>query len=209
MFAKKHDLTSDTFAGIGAIALAGVAYLGASEVGGNGFIAAFVAGLCFGHVVKGRCKFVYEFTESEGQMLSWGAFLLLGMAMVPEALEALTWPMLALILISLFIVRPAAIWISLLGTDSSPTTRIFFGWFGPRGLATALFALLVVEKIDHQYGEPILAIAINAVWISALLHGLSAMPGAKWYARRIARMGDCPETQPVETSAKPLNTNAD
>lgn len=209
MFAKRHELTSDTFEGIGAIALAGVAYLGASEVDGNGFIAAFVAGLCFGHVVKGRCKFVYEFTESEGQMLSWGAFLLLGMAMVPEALDALTWPMLALILISLFIVRPAAIWISLLGTDSSPTTRIFFGWFGPRGLATALFALLVVEQIDHQYGEPILAIAINAVWISALLHGLTAMPGAKWYAGRIARMGDCPETQPIETSAKPLNTKAD
>lgn len=206
MFAKRHDLTSDTFEGIGAIALAGAAYLGASEVGGNGFIAAFVAGLCFGHVVKGRCKFVYEFTESEGQILSWGAFLLLGMAMVPQALQALTWPMLALILISLFIVRPAAIWISLLGTDASPTTRIFFGWFGPRGLATALFALLIVEQIDHQYAEPILTIAINAVWISALLHGLSAMPGAKWYAGRVARMGDCAETEPVEVSAKPLPT---
>lgn len=206
MFAKRHDLTSDTFEGIGAIALAGAAYLGASEVGGNGFIAAFVAGLCFGHVVKGRCKFVYEFTESEGQMLSWGAFLLLGLAMVPQALHALTWPMLALILISLFIVRPAAIWISLLGTDASPTTRVFFGWFGPRGLATALFALLIVEQIDHQYAEPILAIAINAVWISAVLHGLSAMPGAKWYAGRVARMGDCAETEPVEISAKPIPT---
>lgn len=209
MFAKKHDLTSDTFEGIGAIALAGAAYLGATEVGGNGFISAFVAGLCFGHVVKGRCKFVYEFTEGEGQMLSWGAFLLLGMAMVPAALNALTWPMLALILTSLFIVRPAAIWISLLGSDAAPTTRIFFGWFGPRGLATALFALLVVEKIDHQYADPILAIAINAVWISALLHGLSAMPGAKWYAARVARMGDCAEIQPIETSAKPLNTHAE
>ena len=72
LFAKRHDRTSDTFEGIGTIALAGVVYLGASEVGGNGFIAAFVAGLCFGHVVKGRYKFIYEFTESEGQMLSWG-----------------------------------------------------------------------------------------------------------------------------------------
>jgi len=209
MFTKKRDLTSDTFEGIGAIALAGAAYLGASEVGGNGFIAAFIAGLCFGHVVKGRCKFVYEFTESEGQMLSWGAFLLLGMAMVPEALHALTWPMLGLILTSLFIVRPAAIWLSLLGSDASQTTRIFFGWFGPRGLATALFALLVVEQIDHRYAEPILAIAINTVWVSALLHGVSAMPGARWYAGRIARMGDCAETQPITASAKPLMTKGD
>lgn len=209
MFAKKHDLTSDTFEGIGAIALAGAAYLGASQIGGNGFIAAFVAGLSFGHIVKGRCKFVYEFTESEGQMLSWGAFLLLGLAMVPEALHALTWPMLALILISLFIVRPAAIVISLIGSDASPTTRLFFGWFGPRGLATALFALLVVEQIDHQYAEPILAVAINAVWISALLHGLSAVPGANWYAARIQRMGDCAETMPIETSAKPVPSGTD
>ena len=209
MYAKRHDLTSDTFEGVGAIALAGAAYLGATEIGGNGFISAFVAGLCFGHIVKGRCKFVFEFTESEGQMLSWGAFLLLGLAMVPSALDALTWPMLALILISLFIVRPAAIWISLIGTDASPTSRLFFGWFGPRGLATALFALLVVEQIEHQYAEPILAIAINAVWISALLHGLSAVPGAGWYAGRVARMGDCAETEPLKTTAKPLVNHTD
>ena len=70
--AKKHKYTSETFEGIGALALAGVAYLGAIEVGGNGFISAFVAGLCFGHVVMGQCQFVYEFTESEGSLLTWG-----------------------------------------------------------------------------------------------------------------------------------------
>lgn len=208
MYAKRHDLTADTFEGIGAIALAGGAYLGATLVDGNGFIAAFVAGLCFGHVVKGQCKFVYEFTESEGQMLSWGAFFLLGIAMVPEALGHLTWQMAALILVSLFVVRPLAISISLIGTDASATSRAFFGWFGPRGLATALFALLIVEEIDHTLSEPILAIAINAVWISAVLHGLSAVPGAKWYAGRVAKMGDCPETMPVDSSAKPLITKS-
>lgn len=126
--------------------------------------------------------------------------------MVPEAVDALSWPVAAIVLISLFVVRPVAIWISLIGTDASPTTRLFFGWFGPRGLATALFALLIVEKIDHQFAEPILAIAINAVWISALLHGLSAVPGAKWYAQRIRKIGDCAETEPVDASAKPLVT---
>lgn len=206
MYAKKRDLTADTFEGIGAIALAGAAYLGATLVDGNGFIAAFVAGLCFGHIVKGRCKFVFEFTESEGQMLSWAAFGLVGLAMVPEALNHLTREMALLILLSLFIVRPLAIWLSLIGTDASATSKLFFGWFGPRGLATALFALLIVEEIDHTLSEPVLAIAINAVWISALLHGLSAVPGAKWYAARIARMGDCPETMAVTASAKPLAT---
>ena len=204
--AKERNLTSDTFEGIGAIALAATAYLGANAIGGNGFISAFVAGLCFGNVVKGGCKFVYEFTESEGLLLTWGAFFLLGLALMPEALNQLTWSTLAIILISLFVVRPFAIWLSLAGTDASATTRLFFGWFGPRGLATALFALLIVQKIDHDLAEPILAIAVNTVWISALLHGLSASPGAKWYAARIKKLGDCPETKPIKSSAKPLIT---
>ena len=101
LLAHKHELTSDTFEGIGALALAGTAYLGASQIGGNGFIAAFVAGLCFGNVVKGHCKFIYEFTESEGQFLSWSAFFLLGAVLVPEAFAHLTVPSLALILASL------------------------------------------------------------------------------------------------------------
>jgi NhaP-type Na+/H+ or K+/H+ antiporter len=206
IWAKKHALTADIYEGVGAIALAGASYLAASAVGGNGFIAAFVAGLCFGHVVQGRCKFVYEFTESEGLLLTWSAFFLLGLALLPEALHDLSWPAVAVILTSLFVVRPVAIWISLMGTDASPITRLFFGWFGPRGLATALFALLVVPEIDHELAEPILALAINAVWISALLHGLTALPGAKWYAVHVEAMGDCAEMKPIESSAKPLIT---
>lgn len=204
--AKALELTSETYEGIGAIALAGAAYLGAVAIGGNGFIAAFVAGLAFGNVVKGQCRFIYEFTESEGQMLSWAAFLLIGLVLVPEAVHNLTGEILALILISLLVVRPLAIWLSLLGTDASPATRLFFGWFGPRGLATALFALLVVKQIDPTLGEQVLTIAINAVWISALAHGLTALPGAKWYAARISAKGECPETIAITPSAKPLVT---
>lgn len=204
--AKKHMTTSDTFEGVGAIALAGGTYLAATLIDGNGFIAAFVAGLCFGNVVKGRCRFVYEFTESEGQLLTWGAFFLLGLALVPEAVRHLDAAVLAIILLSLFVVRPLAIWISLTGTDASAITRLFFGWFGPRGLATALFALLVVSKIDPEIAEPVLLLAVNAVWISALLHGLSAAPGARWYAARVRAMDECAEMEPVEASAKPLKT---
>lgn len=204
--AKAHSTTADSYEGIAALGLAGTAFLGAGLIGGNGLISAFVAGLAFGHVVQGRCKFVYEFTEGEGQILSWTAFFLLGAALVPQAVANLTAPMLGLILISLFVVRPLAIWISLTGTDAAPMTRLFFGWFGPRGLATALFALLVVEQIDHDVGKAVLDIAVNAVWISALLHGLSAAAGARWYARRVAAMGPCAETQTVENSAMPLIT---
>ena len=124
--AQKRDLTAEAFEGIGAVALAVSAYLLAAQVGGNGFIAAFVGGLCFGNVLKGRCKFVYEFTEIEGQLLTWGAFFLLGAALLPEALNHLTLEVLGLILVSLFIVRPIAIWLSLMGSEASAATRLFF-----------------------------------------------------------------------------------
>lgn len=193
VFCNSRGYTSAIYEGVGALALAGSAYLFADVIGGNGFIAAFVAGLAFGAIAKGGCKFIYEFAESDGQMLIWAAFLLIGLALLPDALANLTLPIFLLILVSLFIVRPLAVWISLIGTHATPLTRIFFGWFGPRGLATALFALLIVEEFGGEYADPIMTIAINAVWISALLHGLSATPAAKYYARKIAEIGECEE----------------
>lgn len=201
IWAKQTGWTSDTYEGIAALAIAGVSYMAATEIGGNGFIAAFTAGLAFGAVVRGRCAFVYEFTESEGQLLSWASFFLMGLVLVPEALAHLTWQMAVMILISLFVVRPLAIWLSLIGTDAQPITRLFFGWFGPRGLATALFALLVVEKLDPEFGHTVLMIAVNAVWISALLHGVTAAPGAAWYARRMQAAGQSAETTPHHDDA--------
>ncbi|GAB2184414.1 cation:proton antiporter domain-containing protein [Roseibium sp. LAB1] len=184
--AKRRGMTTDTIEGIGAIAMACGAYLAAGEIGGNGFISAFVAGLFFGNVIKGQCAFIYEFTESEGQMLSWGAFFLIGLALVPEAITHLDAGSLALILVSLFVVRPLAVWLSLAGTDAAPLTKLFFGWFGPRGLATALFALLIVDQIDHEIGQQLLNLAVNAVWISAVLHGVTAVPFAKWYGAHMS-----------------------
>ncbi|MEM7731247.1 MAG: cation:proton antiporter [Pseudomonadota bacterium] len=189
LWAKRHGTTADVYEGVGALGLAASAYLAATTVGGNGFIAAFAAGLGFGAIVKDQCTFVFEFTESEGQLLSWAAFFLLGCALVPEAVGHLTPSVLALILVSLFIVRPLAIWLSLIGTDANTPTRLFFGWFGPRGLATALFALLAVEELDHEVGEQVLYCAVNTVWISALLHGVTAAPGARVYARIIGKQG--------------------
>ena len=181
------NLTSPEFEGIAAIAIAIAAYLVAHMVDGNGFIAAFCAGLAFGHVAKSRVKHVSEFVESEGQLLIWSSFLLIGLVLLPEALEAFNLQIGLLIGISIFIVRPLAIWLSLIGTDAPPLTRLFLGWFGPRGLATALFALLVVGDINQTYAEPVLMIAINAVWISALLHGMSAAPAAKWFGNKRAK----------------------
>nr|WP_108263565.1 cation:proton antiporter [Mangrovicoccus ximenensis] len=181
--ATARHSTTEAFEGIATLAMAVACYVLADLIGGNGFIAAFTGGLVFGHVVSARSDFIYEFAEGEGQLLAWAAFLLIGLGLMPEAVAFLDWRMLAVILLSLFVVRPLAIWLSLAGTDADAGTRIFFGWFGPRGLATALFALLVVPDIDPLQAVPILHLAVNAVWISALLHGVTAAPGARAFAR--------------------------
>jgi NhaP-type Na+/H+ or K+/H+ antiporter len=160
----------------------------ASLLGGNGFISAFVAGLAFGNIVKGHCRFIYQFTESEGQILIWSSFVIIGLGLLPSAIEHLSLPVVGYILVSIFIVRPLAIYLSLLGTKSKTLTRLFMGFFGPRGLATALFALIISKDILGEYGHSIIIVAINAVWISTLIHGIAAAPMAEWYGTKIKKL---------------------
>ena len=192
-FATDRKLSNDAFEGIAVLALAGLAYLVAIEIGGNGFISAFIGGLAFGAVMKGRCKFVYEFMETEGQLLVLGTFLLLGASIAPLALARVETTWIVLIVVSLFIVRPVAIWLSLWRSDAPPLAKGFMGWFGPRGLATALFALLVVGQLPGmQHGQDILSISVLVVLASALLHGITAAPGARWLSRKLPSDGDPP-----------------
>ncbi len=189
LMAQNRALTSPLYEGIATLSLAAAAYFAATAAGGNGFIAAFAAGVGFACIVRDRCQFVFDFTESEGQLLSWSAFFVIGALLVPEAVASLDIPMAAAIALSLSVVRPLAIWISLIGSDASPSSRLFIGWFGPRGLATALFALLVAEQLAPELGEFVLHVAINTVWISALLHGVTAVPLAKAFAAQISGRG--------------------
>jgi NhaP-type Na+/H+ or K+/H+ antiporter len=173
--------------GIAVLAVAAIAYLGADAAGGNGFLAAFVGGLAFGARMGGRCHFAGEFLEGEGQLLVLASFLLIGLALLPDALAAVGPADIALILVSLLVVRPLAVWLALVGTDAPPLTRLFLGWFGPRGLATALFALLVIDFAELDHGEELLDLAVVAVAISALLHGATAAPAARRFGARLRR----------------------
>ena len=177
--------STESFEGLGVLALAALSFFAAETIHGNGFIAAFVAGLAFGYVMRGRCRFVFEFMEAEGQALILLTFLLVGGSLLPGAISTIGLTGWILILISLFLVRPVATWVSLIATDATSLTRGFMGWFGPRGLATVLFALLVVADLGElARGEEILAIAVVAVGTSALLHGMTAAPGARWFGHK-------------------------
>ncbi|MCZ6870132.1 MAG: sodium:proton antiporter [Gammaproteobacteria bacterium] len=183
--------------GIIALGLAFGAFGLAEAIHGSGLIAAFVAGLTFGNTMRLQCAFLYAFAETEGQILVMLTFLAFGSAMLPTALATVTPMHLLYALLALTLVRMLPVSLSLLGTGIKPVTSLFLGWFGPRGLASVLFVLLVVEGAELAHGDTIFAAVIITVAMSIVLHGVSAGPGARWYGARTDEMGTCEENQLV------------
>ncbi|MEL7449442.1 MAG: cation:proton antiporter [Pseudomonadota bacterium] len=190
------------FQGIGILALAALAYVLAEIVGGNGFIATFVAGVAFGNTLEHPCEFLFEFMESEGQLLMLVTFLVFGAALLPEGLAHVELSFVVYAVLSLTVIRMVPIAISLLGSGIRWPTYLFLGWFGPRGLASILFVLLILEEADVMHQEEILSITVITVALSIVMHGVTAAPLSRAYGRLAERMGDCEESKPV--SAMPL-----
>ena len=161
------------------LALAFLIYLVAETVGGNGFIAVFLGGLTFGNQLRHDTTFIEEFMESEGQLLTIATFLIFGAVMVPLALSHASWKTVALALMYLSVIRMIPIWISLTGLGLSAYEKTFLGWFGPRGLASILFALLIYDQYPIPGSDEILACVVLTVMISVVLHGVSAQPMAQ------------------------------
>ena len=154
---------------------AALAYLGTDTLGGSGFIGAFVAGLAYGRVAGEEDAFrSTELNEEVGSYLSAVTFLLFGAVLVPTALEMLDLRTVLYAVLSLTVIRMAPVALSLAGTGARLPTRGFLGWFGPRGLATVVFALTVVEQFNVPGGPRIVAVATFTVLISVLAHGLTA-----------------------------------
>jgi len=191
----------EAFEGPAVLAAAGLAYGLATAIGGNGFIAAFSAGLLFGFAVMRRCKFILEFAESEGQLLTLLSFLVFGAVMLPMHIDQITWPMFFYALLSLTIIRMVPIALSLLGTGVSLPTTLFLGWFGPRGLASILFGLIVLDEIGTPQASTILTITVLTVSLSILAHGLTAAPLAQRFGDIADEQGECPENEPVSEMA--------
>ncbi len=195
--AATRYMASESYQGMAILALAGLCYLTAELVGGNGFIAAFVGGMTFGNTIRNECDFLFEFMETEGQLLMLITFLVFGVALLPEAFVGLDPMHILFALLSLTVIRMLPVLLSLVGSGIRMPTVLFLGWFGPRGLASILFVLLILDEAEVPHSEEILAVTVLTVGLSTLLHGMTAAPFAATYGRMIARVGDCEETKPA------------
>ena len=195
--AAERQWMSESAQGIGILSLAVFTYVAAELVGGNGFIATFIGGMVFGNSIRHPCSFLFEFMETEGQLLMLITFFVFGAALLPVGIEHFTPMMLLYAVLSLTAIRMLPIAVSLLGAGLRPPTWAFLGWFGPRGLASILFVLLIIEEAQLLHGSELLSITVITVALSVLLHGVTAAPFANAYGRLAARMGECSETKPV------------
>lgn len=199
--ARAHEVEG-VYRQLATIAVAVGAFSAAELLDGNGFIAAFVAGLAFGHVAREECSGVQDFTEDEGELLAAITFLVFGAVLVGPRLENLTWQIAVYAVASLTIVRMLPALIAMIGSGTLFETRLFAGWFGPRGLASILFALVVFEELDSPNIDTIVDIAFWTVLASIFAHGATASP---WAGRLAARLesgdDDMPEMEPVHEHA--------
>lgn len=195
--AYRRGWMKESAEGIAAIGLALGAYALAELVHGNGFIAAFFAGLAMGNTLGRRCHYLQEFVETEGMLLVLAVFLAFGAAMLPVGLDGMTVTDTVYGLLALTVVRMLPVAVSLIGKGLERDTILFLGWFGPRGLASLLFVLIVLEQSAIAHESRVFTITVVTVGLSILLHGVTAGPGATRYAARIARLERCPEKHPA------------
>jgi sodium/hydrogen antiporter len=190
--ARSRGWLSEELAGPAVLALALLAYTGSLLVEGNGFVAAFIGGLVFGGVAGRGGETEVYFVEQSGDLASMVSWLIFGALAVPVIGDAWSWSVLAYAVLSLTIVRMLPVALVLVGTGLDRFSVAFIGWFGPRGLASVIFALLALEDL-HEAGHDVVAVIALTVLLSVVAHGVSAVPLAKAFSASPAAVGRVPK----------------
>jgi NhaP-type Na+/H+ or K+/H+ antiporter len=183
VYAGRRRLISAPWLQVVPLAGAMLAFGLAEAIGGSGFIAAFVGGMTFGGIRRRHGGEVSYLLEQAGALLAAVTFVVFGAVLLGPAIGNLTWQIALYAILSLTLARMLPVAISMLGTGAKRPTVAFLGWFGPRGAASIVFALLLLEeesRLPNQ--ELILTVVFVAVGLSVLAHGASAAPLANRYA---------------------------
>jgi NhaP-type Na+/H+ or K+/H+ antiporter len=204
VYAGRRDLIDGTWRQVIPATGVALAYGIASALDGSGFIAAFVAGIVFHAVIKRDPGEINQLTDEVGVVLNGVTFILFGAILLGPSLGKLSWELALYAVLSLTIVRMAPVAISMLGSHARVPTLGFLGWFGPRGLASIVFAVIVVKESSLPH-EHLMALAIYlTVGLSVFVHGLTASPLAvrygRWFERHPRDVGPFMENAPVEVT---------
>jgi NhaP-type Na+/H+ or K+/H+ antiporter len=181
--ANRRGLVSGSWLQVIPVAGAGLAYGISVALGGSGFIAAFVAGALFGGLVSRESEEASRLNEELGELLGGVTFLIFGAVLLGPAFQHLSWSIALYAVLSLTLVRALPVAVAMIGIGARMPTVGFLGWFGPRGLASIVFAVIVVEEAHLPGAQTILATTYVTIGLSVLAHGITAAPLAGRYAR--------------------------
>ena len=184
--AQLLEWAEGTFAGSAVLAPAVCAYACALALHGNGFIAAFVGGIAFRAIGGQRGERLMPFVEETGALVSLLVWLAFGVVAVVPALSGLTWQMVVYAVLSLTVIRMVPVAAALAGTLLGAAAVALVGWFGPRGLASVVFALLALEELGQPAAWPAVSVIAFTVLVSVVVHGATADPLARRFGPRIA-----------------------
>ncbi|HEX2436351.1 MAG TPA: cation:proton antiporter [Solirubrobacterales bacterium] len=163
----------------------GLAAFGLADVTfGNGLIAAFVAGITLAREEHEVPDSFVAFADNVGSIFAVITFFLFGALIVATGFEGSVWALVAFIPFALLIARPVAVMTALVGTRLPRAQKLFVAWFGPKGVASMLFALLVLDRSVAE-GSLVFDVAAFVILASILAHGLTDTVGARWIERRM------------------------
>jgi NhaP-type Na+/H+ or K+/H+ antiporter len=181
-WSRRRGWAADDFVGIAVLALALVTYTASLAVHGNGFVAAFCGGLAFGAAAGSRAPAELVFLEQAGSLVSMLVWFAFGALAIPIVLVRADLVVVAYAILSLTLVRMVPVALACWGAGLDRKTVLFVGWFGPRGLASLVFALLALEDLGTAADDVVAIIGVT-VLLSVVAHGLSAGPLAARYGK--------------------------
>ncbi|KAB0488060.1 Sodium/hydrogen exchanger family protein [Pseudomonas reinekei] len=182
-YSRKHHWQTPMWSQLTLPGLALLCFATAQALGGSGFIAAFVGGLLASYLFFEQKHNLLKASEEFASLLSVITWVVFGALVIPWAWSSFTLNIWLYAVLSLTVIRILPVLISLTGTGFDFETRLFIGWFGPRGLASIVFAVMILDY-PLQAGRTLVAVAACTVLLSVLLHGLSANPWVSRLANR-------------------------
>lgn len=181
-WSRRREWMNDTWAQLATLAVALICFELGERVHASGFVAAFTGGLAFAVVVRrSNTQVSKQVSDATAQLLELLVFAMFGAFAVIDAWQHASWRVVLFCVVALFGARLIAVLVALARTDLPAYSRLFIGWFGPRGIGTVVLALLVIERGEIQHPDVLTQAGVIAVTLSLVVHSLTAPLGIRRY----------------------------
>lgn len=188
-YAEQRGWVTLTWQQLPAITMAVACFAVAQSLGGSGFIAAFVGGLLFGALAKEQKHKILLAAEGSGDTMALITWVVFGAVVIGQSAGAFNWQVVLYSVLSLTVIRMLPVFLTLTGMNLRCDEKLFMGWFGPRGLASIVFTVIVLNA-NLPGGQTIAITAVCTIMLSVIFHGLSANPFVAILARRLKSVKD-------------------